>query len=117
MLSFQCYGYATQRYWSLANDWTFGNYSKFNFSHRCLLLLTPILAGVKPGDNTDIVIPVCIKMIIDEPLPRIRTLVIQGVLEFQRVCFFCMQISFSYHDFRVEITRCMSITLLLIVVY
>ena len=86
------------------------------YPHSCLLLLTPIIDGSKPSDDTDIIIPACIKMIIDETLPRIRTLVIRGVLQFQRVCFLRIQISFSYYDFRVEIIRCMSIILLLMVV-
>ena len=56
-------------------------------------------------------------MIIDDTLPRIRTLVIKGVLEFHQVCSLNAEISFIYYDFRVEIIQCMSIISLLMVVY
>nr|ACD54600.1 fibrocystin-like protein [Adineta vaga] len=38
----------------------------------------------KPGDYKNITIPWCHHLIIDQPLPRIQTLRIEGVLEFQR---------------------------------
>ena len=45
----------------------------------------PIIVGVKPGDNNNIFVPRCIWLIIDYPLPRIRALRIDGVVQFQQV--------------------------------
>ena len=42
-------------------------------------------ATQKPADDTDIFIPRGIWVVIDHPLPRIRALRIEGVLEFEQV--------------------------------
>lgn len=40
--------------------------------------------GSKPPSNNNIFVPRCIWLIIDDPLPTIRALRIDGVLEFQQ---------------------------------
>lgn len=39
----------------------------------------------QPGNNEDILIPACLHLVIDCPIPTIRTLKIEGILEFQQV--------------------------------
>ena len=41
----------------------------------------------KPAVDTDIFIPRGIWMMIDYPLPRMRSLRVDGVLEFEQVCY------------------------------
>jgi hypothetical protein len=50
-----------------------------------LLLLQYYKDGTKPGNNQNIYIARCTWLIIDCPLPTIRSLRIDGILEFQQV--------------------------------
>jgi hypothetical protein len=57
-----------------------------NESIRSLFIIIELLIdGVKPGDNTQIYIPRGIWLVADYPLPRILSLRIDGVLEFEQV--------------------------------
>ena len=57
-----------------------------NDSIRSLFIIIELLIdGVKPGDNTQIYIPRGIWLVVDYPLPRILSLQIDGVLEFEQV--------------------------------
>lgn len=46
-----------------------------------------LLDGIKPPNNQNIFIARCTQMIIDCPLPSIRSLRIDGILEFQQVSY------------------------------
>jgi hypothetical protein len=50
-----------------------------------IFLYCCILGSVKPGNDTNIYIPRGIWLVINYPLPRIRSLRIDGVLEFEQV--------------------------------
>ena len=50
-----------------------------------LLWFHPLIGSVKPEDNTNIYIPAGIWLVVDYPLPRILSLRIDGVLEFEQV--------------------------------
>ncbi|CAF4366562.1 unnamed protein product [Rotaria socialis] len=60
------------RYWSNDSHWTFGpqDYNNWN--------------GTKPGNDQNIFVPRCIWLVIDDSLPTIRSLRIDGVVEFQQ---------------------------------
>ncbi|CAF3595884.1 unnamed protein product [Rotaria sordida] len=60
------------KYWSVDSHWTFGPQDYINW------------IGVKPDHDNNIFVPRCIWLIIDYPLPRIRALRIDGVVEFQQ---------------------------------
>lgn len=49
-----------------------------------------MIVGSKPGSGNNIFVPRCIWLIIDCPLPTIRALRIDGVVEFQQVSFFSL---------------------------
>lgn len=44
--------------------------------------------GVKPVENTHIYVPRGVWLVVDYPLPRILSLKLEGVLEFEQVMFF-----------------------------
>ncbi|CAF1351069.1 unnamed protein product [Rotaria sordida] len=60
------------RYWSVDSHWTFGPQDYANWF------------GAKPGSDKNIFVPRCIWLVIDCPLPTIRSLKIEGVVEFQQ---------------------------------
>ncbi|CAF4431207.1 unnamed protein product [Rotaria sp. Silwood2] len=60
------------RYWSRDADWTFGPQDYANWR------------GVKPTDGANVFVPYCITLIIDYPLPKIRSLKIEGIVEFEQ---------------------------------
>ncbi|CAF5202894.1 unnamed protein product, partial [Rotaria magnacalcarata] len=60
------------RYWSIDSHWTFGPQDYTDWF------------GIKPGSDKNIFVPRCIWLVIDCPLPSIRSLKIEGVVEFQQ---------------------------------
>ena len=85
----------TIRYWSNDSHWTFGpqtypNWSKFYHSRVAFATLSFELDGSKPGDNVNIRVPRCVRLIVDFPLPRIRSLLIEGEVVFQQVNLFAI---------------------------
>ncbi|CAF4657274.1 unnamed protein product [Rotaria sp. Silwood1] len=64
--------YVEVKYWSIDAHWTFGPQDYPNW------------VGVKPSNGNNVYVPRCIWLIIDYPLPTIRALRIDGVVEFQQ---------------------------------
>ena len=84
---------ATALFWSNDSHWSFvtnglvtngKSVDRMSEIQRWTVLC--LLATRKPLDNTDIYIPRGIWMVIDYPLPPVRALRIDGVLEFEQVC-------------------------------
>ena len=55
---------------------------------KLIIFIFGSLGSVKPGNDTNIYIPRGIWLVVNYPLPRIRSLRIDGVLEFEQVCVF-----------------------------
>ena len=73
---------STALFWSNDSHWSFASDDSAN--------------AAKPANNTDVYIPRGIWMVIDHPLPHIKALRIEGVLEFEQVrLIFCDDISFN----------------------
>lgn len=60
------------------------SYSNYSFTNN-LFHFDKRIDGAKPVDNTNIYIPRGIWLVVDYELPRIRSLVLEGVLEFEQV--------------------------------
>lgn len=60
----------------------------FILLNRFCYIFYSIVGSIKPGNNTNIYILRGIWLVIDYPLPSIRSLRIDGVLEFEQVCIF-----------------------------
>jgi hypothetical protein len=57
---------------------------RISLSFECVQCECCSSNGRKPGENQNVRVDSCIRLIVDEPLPRIRSLRIEGILEFQQ---------------------------------